>query len=342
MTLRDRVDPELREGLDQYLAFAGPGGLNAIPDLQERRARRTALRQAAKALQPPNDRVRIEDRSVPGPQGAPDVPLRVYRPVAETRRLPALYYIHGGGMVLGVPEDEDVFASLFAEAVGCVVVSVGYRLAPEHPDPAPVEDCYAGLVWTAGHAGDLGIDPDRIAVGGPSAGGGLSAATALLARDRGGPRLVYQLLVYPMLDDRNVTPSSREITDLGVWDRDGNVEAWSWVLPGRAGTDDVSVYAAPARATDLTGLPPAFVDTGELDLFRDEDLAYATRLLQAGVPTEVHVYPGAYHAFEALAPLARVSERAMANRIGALRRALHPEQVPPIPEQEPFPVSPPL
>src|SRR5581483_950120 len=168
------------------------------------------------------------------------------------------------------------------------------------PHPAPVEDCYAGLVWTVQHAGELGIDPARLVIGGASAGGGLAAATALLSRDRGGPRALLQLLVYPMLDDRNTTRSSHEIVDVGIWDRATNVGGWRALLGEAAGGDTVSHYAAPARASDLSNLPPAVIYVGTADLFRDEDIDYAQRLIHAGVPAELHVYPGAYHGFEGM------------------------------------------
>jgi acetyl esterase/lipase len=224
-------------------------------------------------------------------------------------------------MVIGVPEIDDALMIGYAEQLGAVVVSVDYRLAPEHPYPAPVEDCYAGLVWTAKAAGELGIDPARIAVGGASAGGGLAAATVLLARDRGGPDVAFQLLVCPMLDDRNITPSSHEFAEAIVWDRAANIFGWTALLGDRIGTDDVPPYAAPARATDLSGLPPAFIDVGELEVFRDEDIDYALRLSQAGVSTEFHLYPGAFHGFDGMVPDAELSKRAKAARLAALKRA---------------------
>ncbi len=321
MSVQDRIDPPSKAALDALLA-GSPGGLHTNPDIVARRAEISAVFEAFDDTVPDRDRVTQEDLTVPGPAGAPDVPVRVYRPVGATGTLPGIYLIHGGGMVMGDLDGEDRAAILLTTQVGCVTVSVGYRLAPEHPDPAPVEDCYAGLVWMSANAAELGVDPERIAVFGASAGGGLAAGTSLLARDRGGPALCFQALIYPMLDDRNVTPSSHEILDLGVWDRSTNLQAWGWYLGERFGTDDVTPYAAPARATDLSGLPPTFMDVGELDLFRDEDLDLATRLLRAGVPTELHVYPGAYHASEHFAPDAPLSRRIWAARVDALRRAL--------------------
>jgi acetyl esterase/lipase len=318
MSRRDLIDPESRVPLDALLGFL-PGGFNAIPDIVARRA--TVAQILASMPVPPNPNVETEDRTVPGPDGDPDVTVRIYRPVgtsASTATLPGIYYIHGGGMVLGDVAGEDATASTLCEQVGAVVVSVEYRLAPEHPHPAPVEDCYAGLTWTAKNAAELGIDPTRLAVYGGSAGGGLALGTVLLARDRGGPALAFMMPIYPMIDDTNTTASSQEITDIGIWDRAGNIEAWSWYLGGKPADQ----YAAPTRATDLSGLPPAFIDVGTVDMFRDEDIAFATRLMQAGVPCELHVNPGSYHASEVFAPDAALSRRIWAMRVDALRRAL--------------------
>jgi acetyl esterase/lipase len=205
---------------------------------------------------------------------------------------------------------------------GLAVVSVEYRLAPDHPHPAPVEDCYAGLRWTAEHAGELGLDPARIIVAGASAGGGLAAALALLARDRGGPALAGQLLMCPMLDDRNDTPSCHQMTGVGVWDRTSNHTSWSALLGEARGGPEVSPYAAPARASDLSGLPPAFIDVGSAETFRDEDVAYAGRIWQAGGRAELHVWPGGFHGFDMLAPRAKLSRDARAARVRWLRRLL--------------------
>ena len=312
---RDLIDPQSREPLDQLLT-AMPGGFNAIPDIV---ARRATLEQVLGMMEvPPNPNVTSEDRTVAGPQGDPDITVRVYRPVGASGTLPGIYFIHGGGMVMGDIAGEDLAATMLCDLVGAVVVSVEYRLAPEHPHPAPVEDCYAGLVWTASHAAELGIDPQRLALYGGSAGGGLVLGCALLARDRGGPALRFMMPIYPMIDDRNETASSQEITDIGIWDRGGNIEAWNWYLGGKPADQ----YAAPSRAQDVSGLPPAFIDVGTVDLFRDEDIAFAQRLMQAGVPTELVVNPGSYHASEVFAPEAALSQRIWARRVDALRRAL--------------------
>ena len=315
MSRRDLIDPDVREPLDQ-LVQAIPGGFNSIPDIVARRE--TAAQLLAAIEVPPNEKVIHEDRVVPGPAGAPDISVRIYRPVDATGTQPGIYFIHGGGMVLGNMDGEDPVASMICERVDAIVVSVEYRLAPEHPYPAAVEDCYAGLAWMARNTAELGFDADRLAVYGGSAGGGLTIATSMLARDRGFPALRFQMPIYPMIDDRNETPSSHEITDIGIWDRSANIEAWQWYL----GNGEPDQYAAPARAEDLAGLPATFIDVGTVDLFRDEDIAFATRLMQAGVPTELHVNPGAYHAAEMLAPEAPLSERIWARRIEALRSAL--------------------
>ncbi|MEU1577224.1 alpha/beta hydrolase [Streptomyces collinus] len=262
----------------------------------------------------------VEERAVPGPPGAPDVALLICRPAAATEPRPVVYNIHGGGMVtgthrLGMPLD-------WAGELGLVVVSVEYRLAPEHPHPAPVEDCYAGLLWTAEHAKEIGGDPDRIILVGGSAGGGLAAAVALLARDRGGPRAIGQMLMCPMLDDRNDTPSAHQMAGLGVFDRTSNETGWSALLGEARGTADVPPYASPARADDLSGLPPAFIDVGSAETFRDEDVTYASRIWQAGGTAELHVWPGGFHGFDSLVPEAALSVDARAAKLRWLRRLL--------------------
>jgi acetyl esterase/lipase len=315
MSARDRIDPDSRVPLDQLLE-ALPGGFNAITDIVDRRAAVTALLASLEV--PENPRVVKEDRTVPGPDGAPEVPVRIYRPLDARADLPGIYYIHGGGMVLGDIAGEDDTAAMICDEVNAVVVSVEYRLAPENPHPAPVEDCYAGLVWMAANAGGLGFDPTRLALYGGSAGGGLVLGTALLARDRGGPPIRFMMPIYPMIDDTNTTSSSHEISDVGIWDRSANIEAWAWYI----GDGKPDQYAAPTRVEDLTGLPPAFIDVGSVDLFRDEDIAFAQRLMQAGIPTQLNINQGAYHASERFAPEAALSMRIWAARLDALKRGL--------------------
>ncbi|WP_436839349.1 alpha/beta hydrolase [Microbispora hainanensis] len=264
----------------------------------------------------------VEERAVPGPPGAPDVSLLVCRPAGATAPLAAIYHTHGGGMIVGDNRVGVDGVLDWAQELQLVVVSVEYRLAPEHPHPAPIEDCYAGLVWTAAHAAELGIDPERIIVAGASAGGGLAAALALMARDRGGPALAGQMLMCPMLDDRNDTPSSHQMAGLGVWDRTANETGWTALLGAARGGPGVSPYAAPARATDLSGLPPAFIDVGSAETFRDEDVAYAGAIWRAGGSAELHVWPGGFHGFDMMAPQAAVSQDARAARLRWLRRVL--------------------
>lgn len=264
----------------------------------------------------------VTERLVPGPLGAPEVSLLICRPAGVGTPLAAVYHTHGGGMIIGdnrmgVPQLLD-----WAEELQFVVVSVEYRLAPECPHPGPVEDCYAGLLWTAANAEELGIEPERIVVAGASAGGGLAAALALMARDRGGPPLAGQLLMCPMLDDRNDTPSSWQMEGHGVWDHTANQTGWTALLGDARGGPDVSPYAAPARAADLSGLPPAFIDVGSAETFRDEDVTYAGRIWQAGGIAELHVWPGGFHGFTMMAPEAAISREAIAAQLNWLRRLL--------------------
>jgi len=197
------------------------------------------------------------------------------------------------------------------------MLSVDYRLAPEYPHPTPVEDCYAGLLWLSEHAAELAVDPARIAVMGDSAGGGLAAAVALLARDRGGPALARQILIYPMLDDRTTTPDP-EIAPFAVWSYDDNRTGWGALLGNAVGGPDVPSYAASARATDASSLPKTYLEVGQLDIFRDEDLAYAQRLSRAGVEVEFHLWPGVPHEFETYAFDTDVARRSRAARLRVL------------------------
>jgi acetyl esterase/lipase len=229
--------------------------------------------------------------------------------------------IHGGGFVIGSVEAEHAGSVLTAVDTGAVLVSVDYRLAPEHPYPAGLHDCYAALSFLHAEAGAFGVDPERIALTGASAGGGLAAATALLARDRGGPPICFQMLHIPELDDRLETPSMRRFVDSPLWNRPLAVKSWEFYLGDLAGTDDVPIYAAPARASDLSGLPPAYVSTAENDPLRDEGIAYALGMLQAGVSVELHQFPGTFHG-SALVTRAAVSRRAGQEASVVLRRAL--------------------
>ena len=239
----------------------------------------------------PSDTVDRVDHLVPGD---PAVPVRVHRAKDARGAQPGIFSMHGGGYVIGSNTIDDPLFEAWCPRLGVVGVSVDYRLAPETAYPGPLDDCYLGLKWVYEHADEIGIDPAHIGIVGASAGGGLAAGLALLARDRGEVPLRFQLLDCPMLDDRQVTPSSR-LDGLHIWSRDSNTFGWRSYLGDLYGTADVPGYAAAARATDLSGLPPAYVCVGAVDGFRDEDIEYATRLNQAGVPAELHVYPGAPH-----------------------------------------------
>jgi acetyl esterase/lipase len=319
MNFIDQLDPELRAVMEK-MPSDRPLDLKEIP------AARVKMKKMVTAMLadlPPVEGVTGQDRFAPASHGNPDVRVRVYRPDHQPGELPALYWIHGGGYVMGDIEQDDRLMKQLVRRIGCVAVSVDYRLAPENPFPAPVEDCYAGLKWVFAHAGELGVNPARIAIGGASGGGGLCAGLALMVRDRGEVEVAFQLLVYPMIDDRNVTPASHAITDPRVWNRESNRLGWKAYLGRDGGGADVSPYAAASRATDLKNLPPAYIPVGALDLFVDENIEYAQRLVQAGVPTELHVYPGAFHGFDLFAPSAAVSKQFKTDRDGALKRALH-------------------
>ncbi|MEU4683002.1 alpha/beta hydrolase [Streptomyces xinghaiensis] len=268
--------------------------------------------------------VEVEDISVPGPEGAPDVPLRLYRPRDARGPLPVVYAIHGGGFVVGTPDADHEGNLRFCRDIGALVVSPDYRLAPEHPYPAALEDCYAGLSWLAKNTAELGILPDRTALWGDSAGACLAAALTLLAHDRNGPAIRFQCLVAPALDDRLRTASARLHTDTPVWNRHNARLSWEAYLgPGTPGSQDVSPYAAPARAGTalLKGLPPAHITVMQFDPLRDEGIDYARALLAAGVPTELHVLPGTFHGAGAVEHAA-VVRRITAEITAVLARAL--------------------
>lgn len=312
--MKNRIDPELQETLDFFPPL----------DLDNIEATRKMMAEMSQAIEIPMDpSVQISTRMVPGLDDNPSVRVRIYEPKEKSGILPGLLWIHGGGYVMGDPEGDDVLCQRYVTEANCVVVSVDYRLAPEHPYPAGLEDCYAALNWFSERASQLGVDSSRIGVAGASAGGGLTAALSLLARDRKGPELCFQMPLYPMIDDRNNTPSSLEITGNMIWNHDLNQKGWSMYLNGKNGTEHVSQYASPARATDLTGLPYTYTCVGQLDPFRDEILDYVTRLCRAGVDVEFHLYPGCYHGFEGVVPNAEISQRALNEYIGAVKHVLN-------------------
>jgi acetyl esterase/lipase len=261
-----------------------------------------------------SDQVERTEHTVPG---EPDLVVRVHRPVGLAGPLPCVYSIHGGGYVIGSIDMDDAKFDNWCQRFGMVGVSIEYRLAPETAYPGPLEDCYRGLKWTYDNRELLGIDRDRIGITGVSAGGGLCAGLALLARDRGEVPVLFQLLDCPMIDDRQATPSS-QLSDLVIWSRESNTFGWQSYLGKLYGTNDIPIYAAAARAEDLSGLPPTYVCVGAVDGFRDEDIAYATRLNQAGIETELHVYPGAPHGVQLFTdvPVAKQYGRDQADWLG--------------------------
>ena len=313
MSTRDRIDPESRiplEGLLQVL----PGGFNSIPDIVQRREVLSQMLAASEV--PANPNIAVSNHVAPGPAG--EIAVRIYSPKKVSQPAAGLIYIHGGGMIMGGLDGEDATCQMMAERLGAVVVSVDYRKAPENPSPAAPEDCYAAASWVFDNAKELSLDASNIGIYGQSAGGGLAIAVALMARDRGGPKFSFLAPIYPMIDDRNTSESSKLVTDVGIWDRAGSIEAWGWYLGGKAADQ----YAAPARAEDLSGLPPTYIDVGELDMFRDEDMDFAKRLAEAGVQVEFHLWPGAYHASEIFAPEATLSKTIWETRIRGLRRLI--------------------
>ncbi|MBB6118571.1 alpha/beta hydrolase [Nocardiopsis algeriensis] len=296
-----------------------------LPTPPVRRSTVRLFQRLTRGLRPgktPQDLV-IEDLTVPGAEGAPPVGLRVYRPRSLARPAPALLWAHGGGYVMGSPVQDEAGSIAFARELGITVVSLRYRLAPQHPAPAALEDAYSALVWVSGNAEELLVDPRRIAIGGASAGGGLAAALALLCHDRGGPDPVFQLLVYPMLDDRTVLRTDMDTSGVRLWSPANNRYAWGAYLGRAPGGEGISPYAAPARREDLGGLPPAWIGVGTADLFHDEDTVYAERLRAAGVPCELTVVPGAFHGFNAGFPRTGVAQRFREQQVRALREALY-------------------
>jgi acetyl esterase len=306
------IDPEVQIILDQLAAVGGP----AITEQTVEQVR--TMFEAMAALSADAEPVAVvEDRTIPGPGGT--IPIRVYRPAPGL--LPALVYFHGGGWVIGGITTHDTTCRALANRVGCVVVSVDYRLAPEHPFPAAADDACAATVWVAEHARDLDVDPARIAVGGDSAGGNLAAVVALMARDRHGPGLAFQLLVYPVTDCGLDTASYDANAEGYLLTRDAMRWFWNHYCPG---DDRMQPYASPLQAGDVAGLPPALVITAEFDPLRDEGEAYARRLADAGVAVDCRRYDGMIHGFLGMTRVVTESKRALDDAAGVLRAALAP------------------
>jgi len=310
-------DPDFLPHLSQIPTV---GDYSTAEKIQAMRAMRL---DTAPAPPPQHPNIQRQDRMVPAQGAQPAVPLRVYTPKTKASAPRAcVYEIHGGGFMFGTLDMMDGWCDAIAAALDVVVVSVDYRLAPEHPFPAGIDDCHAGLKWTADHAAELGIDPKRLAIAGQSAGGGLAAALALVARDKGGPAICYQLLEIPELDDRLDTPSMLAFQDTPFWNRPNAVWSWKHYLgPNHKG--EPSIYAAPSRATvkQLAGLPPAYVSTMEFDPLRDEGLRYAMAMLEAGVSVELHNYAGTFHG-STFVPSAEPSRRNAEEIVTILRRKL--------------------
>ncbi|MDO7881662.1 alpha/beta hydrolase [Salinibacterium soli] len=303
------VDPEIAPAIAATLTPWLPDGELEVSALRELDAGLAAARERP-VVSPAPDVVHVS-----GPDGdALELRIHAARGGAPA---PALLWIHGGGMILGAAEGDDALCRAYADGSAVAVVAVDYRLAPEHPHPAPVEDCYRALEWIAS-AQHPAIAAGRIAVAGASAGGGLALGLALLARDRGGPRIDYVQAIYPMIDDRGITAAHEQLALAPVWNARLDELAWAAYLGG-APADH---YAAPARAEDVAGLPSLAIDTAEFDLFRDDDIDFARRVLAAGGRCELHVEAGTVHGFDGIAPLAAVSRRAWGRRFETLARAL--------------------
>lgn len=314
------VDPELLPMIEARRALVLTD--KTLPAV---RAEFIQIRRLMASLTPPREDVVAREVLVPGPKGAPKVRVLVYQPKKPTGPMSGYLHIHGGGYVVGDAEIGMPRNQLYAGDLNCTVVSVDYRLSPEAAFPGPVEDCYAALKWLHANADSLGVDKNRIAIGGESAGGGLAAGLALLTRDRGKIKLCHQQLIYPMIDDRSAL-SKHPTTGEFIWDRKANHFGWSAMLGHPPGKAKVSPYVAAARAKDVSGLPPMFISTGALDLFMEENVEYARRLMRAGVPVEMHVYPGAIHGFDGI-PSSRLAKQHARDQFEALKRALAPAAV---------------
>lgn len=316
MTFEEQLDPAFRGYLETLPEDRQDQIMEGIARDPGKTRAAASARQAEMAAAQPKVDVHCEKRTIDGPGGALD--LYIFRPPGDgaggDSPRAGFVHNHGGGYVLNTGDDV-VHAPAIAHHADAVVVSLDYRLAPEHRAPAAVEDSYAALLWTVEHAGELGIDPARLGIGGASAGGGLAASLALYSREQGGPRPCFQFLLYPMLDDTLDTPSAHEVVHPKVWNR--RMSSWAWSL-----YTDGTERAAAARAQDLSGLPPAYVGVGQQDPLRDESITYAQRLMAAGVPVELQVVPGMCHGAELWVPEAPVAARFRTDYLDAIRRGL--------------------
>jgi len=316
------VDPELRPMLKQL--SHPPLNAAILPSMREERmamALENAARDDGLALS-------VTEHHLAGHDGARPVRVLIIAPRVGHKNRMGILHIHGGGYIMGSPEQSLPLTRPTAAGQDCVIVSVDYRLAPETSFPGPLDDCFAALVWMTAQAHELGIDPQHIGVMGDSAGAGLAAGLALLTRDRGGPTLAFQNLMYPMLDDRTVIETDpNPVTGEFIWTRESNRFGWRSFLGAEPGSEGISIYAAAARATNLSGLPPVWIGVGTLDLFLDENLDYTRRLIRAGVPVELIIYPGGFHGFNG-DPNAQLARRAREDR----QRSLSHFNPPGIPE----------
>ncbi|KAA8648835.1 alpha/beta hydrolase [Aspergillus tanneri] len=312
-------DPEFSKAAAEVLLAMAGSPSPAVNDVQARRVDITARYAAIFETLPDTSHVAQDVYRIPSYDGQP---ISVYRfstkNPTSTSAGPAILHTHGGGMIQGSVDLFKKVLSLQVQDTGVQVFSVDYRLAPEKPFPTPVEDCYMGLTWLYEHADEFAVDRSRIATMGESAGGNLAAAITLMARDRGlSPPLAKQILIYPMLDDRTTVPNPA-LEPLALWTTNDNITGWTALLGNDIGKDRVSPYAAPARVTSMVGLPPTYIDVGELDIFRDEDITYAARIAAANISLEFHVYPGLPHAFDVYARDIEVTKRAIAHRYKAV------------------------
>ena len=309
------IDPSSKAALENFL-LQFPGGLNSIRAITDRRA---ALDSVTKKISEFEDSdVEARDLRAPTADKNRNIALRLYGAKKQSgkERKACLIYIHGGGMIMGNLDTGNLNCFEFARRLDVLVISIEYRKSPEFPYPAAINDCVDGINWIAKNADSLNIDTSSIGIYGSSAGGGLVLGTVLKLRDMGQDIIKYMLPIYPMIDDTNTTASSFEITNVGVWDRSTNIEAWNWYLSGTKADE----YAAPTRAENLTGLPPCYSDVGNFDLFRDENALFFDRLAKSGVPTEFNVFSGAFHGSENLAPESELSKAIWKKRFSALKQ----------------------